>query len=283
MPIFSANKFVFKMSEKIFFQCSLPRVGSTLFQNLINQDPRFYASANNGLLNMITAARDNYTESAKFRVQEPDIMSKAFIGFCHGSMHGFYNAITDKQYILDKSRGNFANYNMVNNYYPGAKIICMVRNMPDIFASIEKLYRKNQHKTNAIVNHAIMQGITTPQRVDLWHRSFIPMMEKFAQSIYEGNDKKMLFIKYESFCLNPEAEMKRFYEFLNIPAYTHNFINIPKTIKEDEEMYEYTGLFNLRPMLQMRPSDAMNILGLDVYNWVMKKYQFYNDYFGYVN
>ncbi len=48
-------------------------------------------------------------------------------------------------------------------------------------------------------------------------------------------------------------------------------------------MYEYTGLFNLRPMLQMRPSDAMNILGLDVYNWVMKKYQFYNDYFGYVN
>ena len=94
--------------DKIFFQSSLPRVGSTVFQNIISQDPRFYASPTSGLLELIFAARHNYTESPEFKAQDAETMKKAFFGFCLEGIKGYYNAITDKQFILDKSRGHFA-------------------------------------------------------------------------------------------------------------------------------------------------------------------------------
>jgi sulfotransferase len=269
------------MPDKIFFQCSLPRTGSTLFQNLINQDPRFYASANNGLLDMVSAANVNYTNGLEFKAQDPDLMSRAFHGFCKGAMHGFYNAITDRQYALDKSRGNFCNYEMVNNYYPDAKMVCFVRNMPDIFASIEKLFRRNQHKADRIVNNTAMQGTSTPKRVDIWHRSFEQMMRFWATVVETGNDKKILFIKYESFCQNPEAELRRFYRHVGIPVYRHDITNIPQTVHENEEVYGYTGMLKIRNAVGRRPSDAKEVLGADVYAGVMNVYSAYNSYFGY--
>src|ERR1700761_9340744 len=93
-----------KLPDKIFFQSSLPRVGSTVFQNLMNQDPRFYASSTSGMLELIYAARHNYTESPEFKAQDAETMKKAFLGFCREGIHGYYNAITDKPYVIDKSR-----------------------------------------------------------------------------------------------------------------------------------------------------------------------------------
>ncbi|MEI8280702.1 MAG: sulfotransferase, partial [Bacteroidota bacterium] len=130
------------MPEKIFFQSSLPRVGSTVFQNLMNQDPRFYASSTSGMLELIYAARHNYTESPEFKAQDQELMKKAFLGFCKAGIHGYYDAITDKQYILDKSRGHFAHYAFLDSFYPNPKIICLVRNLPDIIASMEKKFRQ---------------------------------------------------------------------------------------------------------------------------------------------
>lgn len=269
------------MPDKVFFQCSLPRVGSTMFQNLMNQNPKMYASANNGLLDLLAAANQNYINGLEFKAQDPELMKKAFMGFCSGSIHGFYNGITDKQFALDKSRGHFGHYSLINSYYPDPKIICFVRNMPDIFASLEKMFRKNQHKYNRIVNNLAMQGITTPQRVDIWGRAFIENIERFANEVENGLDKKMLFIKYESFCRYPEKEMRRVYKFLDTSYFLHDFKHIEQTIQENEEVYEYTGLLKIRDRLEMKPSDAQEVLGKDVYDWIMTRYKWYNDYFGY--
>ena len=271
------------MVEKIFFQSSLPRSGSTLFQNIINQDDRFYASATSGLLELLHGARNSYTQTEEFKAQDADVMKKAFHGFCHGGMHSFYNAITDKPYILDKSRGHTALYGFIDGFYPDPKIVCFVRNLPDVIASMEKMFRKNQHQANPIVNHATMQGITTPKRVDLWFNS-PPIgiaVERLGEAIRQGLDKRMLFIKYEDFCLYPEIEMKRVYDFWGISPMEHNYFNIEQTTHEDDVVYGYPGLHDIRPNLEMKQSDAQQILGKDVCDWIMNRYQWYNQYFGY--
>ena len=271
------------MAEKIFFQSSLPRVGSTVFQNLMNQDDRFYASSTSGLLELIYGARHNYTESPEFKAQDADLMKKAFLGFCRGGVNAYYEAITDKPFVIDKSRGHFAHYNFIDSFYPNPKIICLIRNLPDIIASMEKIFRRNQHKSNSIVNHATMQGTTTPKRVDIWFNSppIGMAVERLSEAIRQGIDKKMLFIKYESLCLYPEIELKRVYEYLDIPQFRHDFTHIEQTTKEDDEIYGFEGLHSIRPKLEMQPSDAKQILGKDVYDWIMKNYKWYNDYFGY--
>jgi sulfotransferase len=271
------------MPERIFFQSSLPRVGSTVFQNIMNQDERFYASPTSGLLELLYGARHNYSESPEFKAQDPDLMKRAFMGFCKGGIESYYNAITDKQFAIDKSRGHFAHYDFLNSFYPNPKIICLVRNLPDIIASMEKKFRQNQHQSNPIVNHATMQGTSTPKRVDIWMTT-PPIglaIERLMEAIRQGIDKKLLFIKYESLCLYPEMEMKRVYEYLEIPPVVHDFTHIEQTTKEDDAVYGYAGLHEIRPSLEMKPSDAMAVLGKDVCDWIKNTYKWYYDYFGY--
>ena len=50
--------------KKIFFQSSLPRAGSTLLQNILGQNPDFYVTPTSGVLELVYAARNNYSTSA---------------------------------------------------------------------------------------------------------------------------------------------------------------------------------------------------------------------------
>ena len=49
--------------EQIFFQSSLPRAGSTLLQNILGQNPDFYATPTSGVLELLFAARHYYSLS----------------------------------------------------------------------------------------------------------------------------------------------------------------------------------------------------------------------------
>ncbi len=66
------------MPEQIFFQSSLPRAGSTLLQNIIGQNPNFYVTPTSGVLELVYAARNNYTNSPEFKAQEYELMKSGF-------------------------------------------------------------------------------------------------------------------------------------------------------------------------------------------------------------
>ena len=60
--------------EKLFFQSSLPRAGSTLLQNIMGQNPDFYVTPTSGVLELVYAARSNYSDSPEFKAQDADTM-----------------------------------------------------------------------------------------------------------------------------------------------------------------------------------------------------------------
>ena len=68
--------------ENIFYQSSLPRAGSTLLQNILAQNPDVYATPTSGVLELIFAARSNYTDSPEFKAQDAEVMKTAFQAFC---------------------------------------------------------------------------------------------------------------------------------------------------------------------------------------------------------
>ena len=156
------------MPNQIYFQSSLPRAGSTLLQNIIGQNPDFYVTPTSGVLELLYAARSNYSNSPEFKAQDGQLMQNGFKQFCLYGMSGFFNGITNKPYVLDKSRGWGIHYGFLNSFYPNPKIICMVRDPRAIFASMEKNYRKNQDKDPGILNHSKMINTTTQKRVETW-------------------------------------------------------------------------------------------------------------------
>ena len=154
--------------EKIFFQSSLPRAGSTLLQNILGQNPDFYVTPTSGVLELLYAARSNYSNDVAFKAQNPELMKKGWLNFCNQGLMGFYNGVTTKKYVMDKSRGWGIHYDFLNSFYPNPKIVCMVRDLRSIYASMEKNFRKNPEKDSGIVNWAELKGTTTAKRVDFW-------------------------------------------------------------------------------------------------------------------
>jgi len=130
------------MKPKIIYQSSLPRAGSTLLQNILHENPSIYATPTDGVLELIFAARGNYTSSPEFKAQDSIQMQKGFLNFCRQGMTGFYESITDRPYVISKSRGWGVHYGFLNEIFPQPKIICMVRDLRDIYSSMEKNHRK---------------------------------------------------------------------------------------------------------------------------------------------
>jgi sulfotransferase len=270
--------------EKLFYQSSLPRAGSTLLQNILAQNPDIYATPTSGVLELVFAARANYTNSPEFKAQESELMKKGFQAFCHEGMKGYYEAITDKKYVIDKSRGWGIHYGFLNFINPEPKIICMVRDLRDIFASMEKNYRKNPDKQDDILDWSKMQGTTVPKRIDIWAQSQ-PVglaIERLGEILRMGIDSKMLFVKFEDLCLHPESEIIRIYNYLGIPYFKHDFDNVEQVTKEDDEVYGAFGDHVIRTKVEPVPSKAKQLLGRDVTDWIWSNYKWFFDYFKYI-
>ncbi len=271
------------MAEKIFYQSSLPRAGSTIFQNLIAQNPDFYCTPTSGVLELIFAARANYTSSPEFKAQDSQLMQDGFLKFCQDGMNGFYSAITDKKYVIDKSRGWGIHYDFLNSIHPDPKVIVLVRDLRDVFASMEKNYRSAPDKHQDILDWSKMQGTTVPKRVDIWSQNPPVGMaiERLSEIFRMGLNHKMLFIKFEDLCLYPQTTMQQVYEYLGLPYYSHDFDNIIQITKEDDEVYGVFGDHKIRTKLEPVRSKARDLLGKDVTDWIYTNYRWFFDQFRY--
>lgn len=271
------------MPDQIFFQSSLPRSGSTLLQNILAQNPSMYATPTSGVLELLYAARANYSSSPEFRAQDSDLMKQGWLSFCKQGIEGFYEGVTDKRYVIDKSRGWGVHYGFLNSFYPNPKIVCMVRDLRSVFSSMEKNFRKNPELDSGIVNHQAMTGTTTEKRIDLWS-SGQPVglaVERLRQIYTEGNNKHMHFVRFEDLNQNPEHEMNKIYDFFGIDRYSHDFNNVEQVTQEDDQVYGIYGDHQIRTQVKPVENDFHKILGPHASNWIKDNYAWYFKEFNY--
>lgn len=269
--------------KKIFFQSSLPRSGSTLLQNVLAQNPEIYSTPTSPVADYIMVLREVFTNNPNVIAQDENQMKIAFKGMCKDSIQGYFKSFTDKPYILDKSRAWMPNYDFIQFITDEEpKIICMVRDLRDIFCSNEKNYRKNPHKARQ--NFGMGDATTLPKRIDVWASSnnFTGgAIDTLNDAIRVGTITNMLLIKYENFCLYPEKAMERIYDYLQIPLYKHDFDNVPQLTHENDQIHGIFGVHTIRNSVEMLPSDANQILGKDICDWIYNNYKWFYDYFQY--
>lgn len=272
------------MVKKVFFQSSLPRAGSSLLQNVMLQNPEFYATPTSGVLELLYASRGNFTNSPEFKAQDAETMRKGFMSYCKNGMEGFFNGITDKPYVLDKSRGWGIHYGFLNSFYPNPKIVCMVRDLRSVFSSMEKNHRKSQHLDSGIINHSQMKGTTTEKRIDIWANGQ-PVglaIERLYQIFKEGTNRHILFVRFEDLCVNPEKEMRRIYDYFELPYYEgHDYDNVEQITQEDDSVYGVYGDHIIRQKIEPQKPDYKEILGTNSSNYIKNKYAWFYDEFKY--
>ncbi|MCP4468881.1 MAG: sulfotransferase, partial [Halieaceae bacterium] len=149
-------------------------------------------------------------------------MERAFIGFCRGRLEGYASALTDKPWLVDKSRGWSVHCAFLDAFYPNPKIVCMIRDPLDILCSMERL----------------------------------------QETLRQGIDQQMLFIRHEDLCANPRLELERFYSYVGLPYYgNHDFNNVEQITVEDDEVYGVFGDRKIHHKVKSQPSQALEIFG----------------------
>lgn len=270
--------------KKIFYNSSLPRSGSTLLQNIMAQNPEFYCTPTSGTLELIYGARANYSNDPTFKSQEENL-EIAFKEFCRCGLIGYYDALTNSPYVLEKSRGWGIHYKLLEFIFQSKpKIICMVRDIKQILCSLEIKFRNNSQIDTGFVNHTNGQNTTTQKRIN-HYLSTPPLglaLERLQEIFQQQLDNYILFIRYEDLCSNPKIIINQIYNYFELPPYDgHNFTNIQQTTKENDSIHGIFGDHKIKHKLELKLHDAINILGPHVCNDIDNNFQWFNQRFNY--
>lgn len=271
------------MVKKVFYNSSMPRAGSTLIQNILGQNPDIYTTPTSGVFEMLTASRTIFSTDLAIKAQNQDQMTEGFKGYLKGALYGFYDQITDRPYVIEKSRGWNAEWEFVHAFDPNPKMICMIRDIRAVYASLEKKFRKNPLVDTQVVNWGNLTGTTTDKRIDVWSANppIGPSMDRIYQVLLQGLHKNILFVKFEELTTNPNEQMERIYEYLEIPYYQHDFKNIKQVTHEDDKWHGIFGDHIIRQELKPVREDFREVLGPNACRLIENHYAWFFNDFGY--
>jgi len=257
----------------------MPRSGSTLLQNILGNNPEIYATPTSPLFEYINAVRQSYSNSPTVKAQNGEEMKSALYYYCRYAVEGYFVALTQRPYVVDKSRNWALNIPFLEKFYPNPKIICMVRDLRDVVASMEKNYQKHPDK----MTFKVGDGTTIGERVTTWMNN-VPVgvtLKNLKEVIHRGNHEKMLFIRYEDLCQNPDKEMKKVYKFLDLPYFKINYDNVKQVTFEDDKFHGIYGDHIIKEKIVPLESKHIHLLGEEISNNLYEKNKWYFDYFKY--
>ena len=264
----------------------MPRSCSTLLQNILNQHPDFYATPTDGCLDLLQAARDRFTNAPEFRAAiDQDHMLKVWRSFCKGGMEAYARALSDKPNIVLKSRGYINNVQWLTNFLgERPKIICMVRNLKGILASMEKLHRNNPDKTSQWFIGGELRGTTVEKRVDMYVQN-IPVgatLDMLRDTITQNQHEHILFVRAEDLTTKPQVIMAELYQQLGVEYYEHDFDNVAQTTHENDVIHGLdNNLHTIKNKVEPLKEDYENVFTPAINNWIDQSYEWYQSFFGY--
>ena len=210
-----------------FFLSGLPRSGSTLLSNILNQNPDIYCSPEQSVVCDLLFYNEKYFLTSQEHQSWTNESGKNKV--LNSIIQNFYSHRSEK-YIIDKSRtwGTPYNLELIRKYITqDIKIICPVRPILEILASFIKLFHENGSggfvDDNIYSNDRLIYRPIDDVRCD---ELMIPggALDKalFALSQHKNNDGIFHFVEYDDLVFNTKKTIQDIYNFLEI-AETHNF------------------------------------------------------------
>jgi hypothetical protein len=106
-------------------------------------------------------------------------------------------------------------------------------------------------------------------------------MDRIYQTLIQGLHKNVLFIKFEELCSDPDAQLQKVYEYLELPFYQHDFKNIQQVTHEDDKWYGIFGDHIIRQELKPVKDDYLEVLGPNACRMIEENYGWFFNDFGY--
>ncbi len=239
--------------KKLHFISGLPRAGSTLLCNILAQNPRFHLTSPPGILDIMFLVRRQWNQVVEFKATPNE---KGKLRVLRGIAESFYSAGGVTQpVIFDKSRAWLGMLEMAETLFETeARVIVPVRDVREVLASFQKIWRSNQHMRQA--TEAAARGPaweTLNGRCSLWLQGDQPIglcYNRIKDAITRGLRDRLHFVDYTQLTQRPVEILEGIYEFLGEEPFQHDFNNISQVTGDYDEMYPVPGLPAIRPKLE---------------------------------
>lgn len=260
----------------------LPRAGSTLLCNILNQNPDFYAGSTSPLPELIGNFVHNASVSQEIvsaLAHDSDRTTLRLQGMISAMIDEWYADIGDKV-IFDKSRGWSFSSLLLQHLFQNIKIIVCVRDLRSIFGSIEKQHRKNP---------MFDLGATPVQKTIMGRADMMMSPEGLigtpvvgVEDVMARTPENVYVLQYESFTVDPATKIKEIYNFLSLDHFDHSYDDIKGTAEDTDALYlnkfPHEGIGKVEPT---NKNEWKEYLTEDLGKLIHDRYPNYNQRFGY--
>ena len=243
-----------KTSRQLFFLVAQPRSGNTLFASIMNQNPEIVCTPNSITLEIMKDL---------FLLKDTDVFQNYPD---HKSLNNILDAVFDIYYkdwpqriIIDRgpvmTPGNFAL--MQKHFKRPFKCIVILRNLMDVLASYMKWYTENP---DAFVNRFNLKNDEEKLNMIMNKNGAVA---KDLDAIKNAFNYPNIchFVKYDDLVTKPEEEIKKIYQFINVPYFEHRFDNLQQ-VKVNGIEYNDTivgkNMHNIRSVIKKVPNPYIN-------------------------
>ena len=227
------------MMEQLNICTGMPRSGSTVLMNILQQNPRIFTSGTCVLPRILKDLLTKIKIKEEFLAMEQAKADKALYGFVREGAHGWYKQLTDKPVAFTKSRY----WSELFHLFPESKIIVTVRDLRDVIESFERLEDKTL-ATNTYTSYdsTLLPAMTLQEKFNYYVNQMNPVTQPLRTEIPRCIDlfpsKRVMFLRYEDFTKEPYQMLQKIYKFLDEPYFEHDLDNISQN-----ENYEHDNVY----------------------------------------
>jgi sulfotransferase len=247
------------MNKRIYLLAGLPRSGSTLLANIMAQHPDIHVTPTSGILDMLVQVRNAWDLNEAFRAADR-VSNQAAKQRVLRAMFESYFAHSDRPVSIDKNRYWAEYLEMAAELVGGrdrVKIIVTVRDLRDVLASFEQLYRTTSALGQVQTDPAAAVKFRTAQgRVETFLDAVQPVGRAYIairDALTRGWNDRMHFVDYDEFTRQPKRTLSGIYEFLGEKPHDHDFERVEQVTFEDDFVYGFKDLHRIRPQVKPQP------------------------------
>ena len=253
-----------------------PRSGSTLLCNILNQNSRFHASSTSCIAQSVRALSNLWSGSPEIKsdmIHDKTAAEERMLSASSGMVKAWYQD-READVIFDKGRLWNSQPLILRHLFPDAHMFVCVRDLRDIFASIEK-----QHSRNPLLDDAQSPNeLTVYNRAD---RMFSPegligQQIIGVEDLLRRQQPYIHFIQFEALASNPGMVLDAIYAALNEEPFSHDYKNVESSATDADALYLHK--FPHEGSGEVKPPEGSwrDHLPMDIADTIMERFPSYN-------